>query len=58
MLMGYSLGDLGSIMAMQGFAGLILFSVSQRRPLHFAVRSGAASGLPVGDGLVPAEPDG
>jgi urea transport system permease protein len=27
MLMGYSLGDLGSIMAMQGFAGLILFSV-------------------------------
>ena len=27
MLMGYSFGDLGSIMAMQGFAGLILFSV-------------------------------
>ena len=27
MLFGYSLGELGSILAMQGFAGLILFSV-------------------------------
>ena len=27
MFAGYSFGELGSIMAMQGFAGLILFSV-------------------------------
>ena len=27
MLFGYSFGDLGSILVMQGFAGLILFSV-------------------------------
>jgi urea transport system permease protein len=26
-MFGYSLGELGSILAMQGFAGLILFSV-------------------------------
>src|SRR5246127_435643 len=37
MLMGYSLGDLGSIMAMQGFAGLILFSVFVLMALGLAV---------------------
>jgi urea transport system permease protein len=37
MLFGYSLGDLGSIMAMQGFAGLILFSVFLLMALGLAV---------------------
>ena len=37
MLMGYSFGDLGSIMAMQGFAGLILFSVFVLMALGLAV---------------------
>ena len=37
MLMGYSLGDLGSIMAMQGFAGLILFSVFVLMALGLAI---------------------
>jgi urea transport system permease protein len=37
MLMGYSLGDLGSIVAMQGFAGLILFSVFVLMALGLAV---------------------
>ena len=37
MLMGYSLGDLGSIMAMQGFAGLILFSVFLLMALGLAI---------------------
>jgi urea transport system permease protein len=37
MLFGYSLGDLGSIMAMQGFAGLILFSVFVLMALGLAV---------------------
>jgi urea transport system permease protein len=37
MLMGYSLGDLGSIMAMQGFAGLSLFSVFVLMALGLAV---------------------
>jgi urea transport system permease protein len=37
MLMGYSLGELGSIMAMQGFAGLILFSVFVLMALGLAV---------------------
>jgi urea transport system permease protein len=35
--MGYSLGDLGSIMAMQGFAGLSLFSVFVLMALGLAV---------------------
>jgi urea transport system permease protein len=35
--MGYSLGDLGSILAMQGFAGLILFSVFVLMALGLAV---------------------
>ena len=37
MLFGYSFGDLGSIMAMQGFAGLILFSVFVLMALGLAV---------------------
>ena len=37
MLAGYSLGELGSIMAMQGFAGLILFSVFVLMALGLAV---------------------
>jgi len=37
MLMGYSFGDLGSIMAMQGFAGLILFSVFVLMALGLAI---------------------
>ena len=37
MLFGYSLGDLGSIMAMQGFAGLSLFSVFVLMALGLAV---------------------
>lgn len=37
MLFGYSLGDLGSIMAMQGFAGLILFSVFLLMALGLAI---------------------
>jgi urea transport system permease protein len=37
MLMGYSLGDLGAIMAMQGFAGLILFSVFLLMALGLAI---------------------
>jgi urea transport system permease protein len=37
MLFGYSIGDLGSIMAMQGFAGLSLFSVFVLMALGLAV---------------------
>jgi urea transport system permease protein len=37
MLMGYSFGDLGSIMAMQGFAGLSLFSVFVLMALGLAI---------------------
>ena len=37
MLMGYSLGDLGSIVAMQGFSGLILFSVFLLMALGLAI---------------------
>jgi urea transport system permease protein len=37
MIGGYSLGDIGSIMAMQGFAGLILFSVFVLMALGLAV---------------------
>ena len=37
MFMGYSLGELGSIMAMQGFAGLILFSVFVLMALGLAI---------------------
>jgi urea transport system permease protein len=37
MFMGYSLGDLGSIMAMQGFAGLSLFSVFVLMALGLAI---------------------
>ncbi len=37
MLFGYSFGDLGSIMAMQGFAGLTLFSVFLLMALGLAV---------------------
>ncbi len=37
MLFGYSFGDLGSIMAMQGFAGLILFSVFLLMALGLAI---------------------
>jgi urea transport system permease protein len=37
MLMGYSLGDLGSILAMQGFAGLSLFSVFVLMALGLAI---------------------
>ena len=37
MLMGYSLGDLGSIVAMQGFAGLSLFSVFVLMALGLAI---------------------
>lgn len=37
MLFGYSIGDLGAIMAMQGFAGLILFSVFVLMALGLAV---------------------
>ncbi len=37
MIFGYSFGDLGSIMAMQGFAGLILFSVFVLMALGLAV---------------------
>jgi urea transport system permease protein len=37
MLMGYSFSDLGSIMAMQGFAGLILFSVFVLMALGLAI---------------------
>ncbi len=37
MLMGYSFGDLGAIMAMQGFAGLILFSVFVLMALGLAI---------------------
>jgi urea transport system permease protein len=37
MFAGYSLGELGSIMAMQGFAGLILFSVFVLMALGLAV---------------------
>ena len=34
---GYSLGELGSILAMQGFAGLILFSVYLLMALGLAI---------------------
>jgi len=37
MLMGYSLGDLGSIVTMQGFAGLTLFSVFVLMALGLAI---------------------
>jgi urea transport system permease protein len=37
MLMGYSLGELGSIFAMQAFAGLILFSVFVLMALGLAI---------------------
>jgi urea transport system permease protein len=37
MLMGYSIGDLGSIFAMQAFAGLILFSVFVLMALGLAI---------------------
>jgi urea transport system permease protein len=37
MLFGYSFGDLGSIMAMQGFAGLSLFSVFVLMALGLAI---------------------
>jgi urea transport system permease protein len=37
MLMGYSIGDLGSIFAMQAFAGLILFSVYVLMALGLAI---------------------
>ncbi len=37
MFMGYSLGDLGSILAMQGFAGLVLFSVFVLMALGLAI---------------------
>ncbi len=37
MIFGYSFGDLGSIMAMQGFAGLILFSVFVLMALGLAI---------------------
>ncbi len=37
MLFGYSFGELGSIMAMQGFAGLILFSVFLLMALGLAI---------------------
>src|SRR5579862_1463651 len=36
-MFGYSLGDLGSILAMQGFAGLILFSVYVLMALGLAI---------------------
>ena len=35
MIFGYSFGDLGSILVMQGFAGLILFSVFVMMALAF-----------------------
>jgi urea transport system permease protein len=34
---GYSIGELGSILAMQGFAGLILFSVFLLMALGLAI---------------------
>ncbi len=37
MFMGYSLGEIGSILAMQGFAGLILFSVFLLMALGLAI---------------------
>src|SRR5512147_3001932 len=37
MLFGYSFGDLGSILVMQGFAGLILFSVFVLMALGLAI---------------------
>src|SRR5712671_3456915 len=37
MLFGYSFGELGSILAMQGFAGLILFSVFVLMALGLAI---------------------
>ncbi len=37
MFMGYSFGDLGSILAMQGFAGLVLFSVFVLMALGLAI---------------------
>ena len=36
-MFGYSIGDLGSIFAMQGFAGLILFSVFVLMALGLAI---------------------
>ena len=37
MLMGYSFSDLGSILVMQGFAGLIMFSVYLLMALGLAI---------------------
>ena len=37
MLGGYTFGELGSILAMQGFAGLILFSVFLLMALGLAI---------------------
>src|SRR5882672_3160478 len=37
MFAGYSIGELGSILAMQGFAGLILFSVFLLMALGLAI---------------------
>ena len=37
MFMGYSLGEIGSIFAMQAFAGLILFSVFLLMALGLAI---------------------
>jgi urea transport system permease protein len=37
MFMGYSLGEIGSIFAMQAFAGLILFSVFVLMALGLAI---------------------
>ena len=36
-MFGYSLGELGSILAMQGFSGLILFSVYLLMALGLAI---------------------
>jgi hypothetical protein len=67
-MFGYSLGDLGSILAMQGFAGLILFSVyllmalglaiifGQMGVINMATR-GASTGSPLGSAAaLPASP--
>lgn len=69
MLLGYSFADLGAIFAMQGFAGLVLFSVFVLMALGLAIdlvdrqllrfhRSGLADRHSAGDGMKNADRDG
>ena len=57
MLGGYSLGELGSIFAMQAFAGLILFSVFLLMALGLAIIFGQMGVINMAHGEIePSSP--